>query len=52
MAYAERNRNNSKKISYEVPFVGWSDLQAHLAQNWVQGQHVGLIGKTLGDGPT
>lgn len=42
MAYATRSR----RVSYTVPFVAWSDLQAHLAANWVQGQHVGLIGKT------
>ena len=41
-SYAQRNR----RVSYEIPFVGWSDLEAHLAQNWQQGQHVGLIGKT------
>jgi hypothetical protein len=34
------------RVSYDVPFVGWSQLEAHLAANWQQGQHVALIGKT------
>lgn len=46
MAYAPRRQSRSNRVSYDVPFVGFSDLQAHLAENWVQGQHVGLIGKT------
>lgn len=35
-----------RRVSYEIPFVGWSDLQNHLTENWEQGQHVGIIGKT------
>lgn len=41
-SYARRNR----PVSYEIPFVEWPALGAHLAQSWQQGQHVGLIGKT------
>lgn len=36
----------SRRVSYEVPFVGWSELQWHISENWQQGQHVALIGKT------
>ena len=32
--------------TYNVPFIGWSELEAHIAEFWKQGQHVGLIGKT------
>jgi ABC-type multidrug transport system fused ATPase/permease subunit len=41
--YAARRR---PQTNYDVPFVGWSELQAHLAENWQQGQHVAIIGKT------
>lgn len=46
--YAARRR---RPVSYEIPFVGWSELEAHLAENWGQGQHVALIGKA-GSGKT
>jgi hypothetical protein len=41
-SYAARRR----PVSYEIPFVGWSELEAYLSENWQQGQHVALIGKT------
>ena len=29
-----------------VPFVGWSELEAHISRTWKPGEHVTLIGKT------
>lgn len=44
-------RQERQRSSAIVPFVPWGQLQAHLARNWKQGEHVTLIGKT-GSGKT
>lgn len=46
-----RGRAARAQSAPSVPFVGWSSLEAHLANDWMPGQHVTLIGKT-GSGKT
>lgn len=46
-----RNRRSRATFSANVPFVGWSQLEAHLATTWKHGEHMTLIGKT-GSGKT
>lgn len=41
----------ARRQSVSVPFVGWSQLERHLAHTWLPGQHVTLIGKA-GSGKT
>lgn len=46
-----RSRARDSASAPSVPFVGWTELQAHLARTWKPGQHVTCIGKA-GSGKT
>ncbi len=41
-----RRGNRRTQSAAKVPFVGWSQLEAHIGRTWTPGEHVTLIGKT------
>lgn len=41
-----RYRTSSRTPPASIPFVGWSELEAHISRTWTPGEHVALIGKT------
>lgn len=41
-------RRTSRTQPANVPFVGWTELERHIARTWQPGEHVALIGKAGG----